>query len=140
MNQKTRKAQSQRLPPWLTFDRSDRFTITSYSLMTSPAYQSLTPTQKELLHVAHGQHFWAGNNRPSAAELTFLSKDEVRECFFLNRAVAVKFGVYGEKSTKLSHDIKVLIDRGFIKQVANGKANFKRSVYTYSEEWKRWRP
>lgn len=140
MNQKTRKAQSQRLPPWLTLDRSDRFTLISYSLMTSEAYRSLTPTQKELLHVAHGQHFWAGTNRPSAAELPFLSKDEVRECFYLNRSVAVKFGVYGEKSTKLSHDIKVLIERGFIKQVADGKATFKRSVYTYSEEWKRWRP
>lgn len=139
MNHKTRAAQKQRLPTWAAVEASDRSAPVTFSMITSSAYQKLTSTQKELLHICHGQYFWAGANRPTQNDLPNMDAESRRECFFINAGLAKRFGVYGKQSKKLYSDLRALVDCGFIERVSDGKPNFKRSIYRYSTKWKSYR-
>ena len=112
-----------------------------YSMLISPAFKDLTPRQRMLYIYAKTQYFGA-KSRPKSdyPDIEEYKTDNGRKYFYLNHFLLSNvFGLYPKSNTRdLYADTNKLIEHGFIKQVSNGKINQKRSIYTYSDEWKEW--
>ena len=112
-----------------------------YSMLISPAFKDLTPRQRMLYIYAKTQYFGA-KSRPKSdyPDIEEYKTDNGRKYFYLNHFLLSNvFGLYPKSNTRdLYADTNKLIEHGFIKQVSNGKINQKRSIFTYSDEWKEW--
>lgn len=132
------------------------------SMMLSKAHRDLTPRQRELLTVAYSQ-FYGARSRPC---LDFPEVDVFKECrgnkhIYLNKKLLVDvFGLYSENNhSAMYKDIDALVTHGFLDRLTprvnpkdkdgqrpnttideNGQMKFSRSIFSFSDKWRRWKP
>lgn len=119
----------------------DTTTNVCYSMLISPAFIDLSARQRMLYIYAKTQYFGARSRpRNDYKEIEEYQEDGGRKYFYLNHYLLSEvFGLYPKSNTRdLYRDIQKLCENGFIEQVANGRANQKRSIYRYSDKWKKW--
>lgn len=121
--------------------QTDTTTNLCYSMITSPAFKDLSAKQRMLYVYAKAQYYGARSRpRDDFKDIEEYQKDGGRKYFYLNHfLLSDVFALYPKSNSRdLYKDIKALVEHGFIEQVSNGKANQKRSIYTYSDKWKEW--
>lgn len=132
------------------------------SMMLSEAHRDLSPRQRELLTVAYSQFFGA-RSRPC---LDFPEVEMFGECrgnkfIYLNKKLLVDvFGLYSENNnSSMYKDIEALVSHGFLDRLTpkkdgqkkdgqrpnitideNGQMKFSRSIFSFSDKWKVWKP
>lgn len=128
------------------------------SMMLSDAHRNLTPRQRELLTVAYSQ-FYGARARPC---LDYPEVEAFKECrgnkyIYLNKKLLVDvFGLYTSTNHRqMYQDIDSLVDHGFLERTTpkvtdghrpnttideNGQMRFSRSIFSFSDRWRRWKP
>ncbi|MDD4592242.1 MAG: hypothetical protein PHG06_17720 [Parabacteroides sp.] len=100
-----------------------------YSMMTSLAYQELTPKQRDLYTHCKLQYYRiSAKQRPEAEDQTQ---------FYFNKYLwHGTYKLYNKGNEKSFYkDMDALIDRGFIRCVSSGKISRTKSVYQFSHKW-----
>ena len=104
------------------------------SMLQSNAFKGLKHRQKILYVYCKGQYYGKRKPRQDYKDIPELQGDDL---FYFNFDVAVEYGLYTEKSSKLFYsDMDALIKAGFIDRVVSGKAHKKKTIYRYSGRWK----
>lgn len=107
------------------------------SYLNSPAFHSLTGNQRALCIVYLSQ--WSTDPYKD----NYLEQDNItevirRESFYLNWALGKRIGIYRSKTT-FYKDLKRLEEVGFIDCLYHGHSKGDRSLYKWSERWKKFR-
>lgn len=109
------------------------------SMLTSPAFISLTKRQRLLYLYCKSQYY--GKRKPSKdfKELDMFQDDA---CFYMNRATIEKYNLYTKGNNGAFYDdIKELENKGFITRELQGGGNgHTKSVYKFSGKWKEYTP
>lgn len=100
------------------------------SMLTSPAFLSLTAQQKALYLYCKAQYYGA-KSRPD--------KDN-RELFYMNQYMwSERYKLYDKSNAKgFYRDRDALIEKGFIVCVEDGQATRTKSVYAFSSMWQKY--
>lgn len=118
--------------------RSDSFCMVFESLLQSAAYTDLSDKQKALYIVCTSQLY--GHRKPEKdhKDVPELQGDDV---FYLNwREVHERYGMYSQNNHgRFYKDMKVLQEHGFIKQIASGKSQHKKSIWQFDWQWQLWK-
>ena len=110
------------------------------SMLMSPAFLDLSPSQKVLLLYMRFQVYESTRVHERTPQVkykeTALFQDN-KYFHFSQYYWKDKYKLYGSNTT-FYKDKKALIAHGFIVEIANGKTQYTQTVYTFSEEWKSW--
>ncbi len=109
--------------------RSDTFGRPWDTLMLSEAYRGLTYRQQKLVSIALAQLY--GQAKPKEV---YRDCGYTDECFFLTLCEANKYGDYLKDEKAFRRDKKVLVERGILDLITQGKYG-KMSVYKFSSRW-----
>jgi hypothetical protein len=97
-------------------------------MLMSAAWRDLSPKQHELYLYCKAQLF-AEKQKPYGDE-----------SFTMNRSKwNLLYGLYNDGNEKgFYRDIDALIEHGFIICKSSGKATRTKSIYAYSDKWRKW--
>lgn len=117
--------------------RADTSANVYESMLLSKAYIDLKTRQKMLYIYCKAQYY--GKRKPSK-DYEEMGLFQSADCFYLNLACVVKYGLYTRNMRKEFYgDMKALQEHGFITQLAPGGGNGKaKSVYQFSSDWQKW--
>jgi len=104
------------------------------SMLTHPDFMGLKTRQK-ILYVYCKNQFY-GKRKPRS-DFPEIEKFQSDECFYMNLALVVEYGLYTKTGRKEFYsDMKALCEAGFIECISNGKSTKSRSIYRFSDKWK----
>ena len=106
------------------------------SMFFSPAFLDMSKNQR-LLYVCMKGEFYStrkpGMDHPDIFEL------QGDSAFYFNMSLAEKYGLYSRNNNRqFYNDIKAVESHGFIKTISSGKATHTRTIYKFSDAWKKW--
>ncbi len=103
------------------------------SMLTSAAFMDLKDRQQVLYFYCKNQYYGVRKPKLDYPDIEAVQSDE---CFYMNLALAVKYGLYTKSGNKEFYkDMKALVEAGFIDVVSSGKITGKRSIYRFSDRW-----
>lgn len=106
------------------------------SMLLSSAWKDLKPRERQLYLYCKAQYY--GKRKPSK-DYPDIEAFQSENCFYLNLAAVVKYGIYTRNGNKEFYaDIKTLAQHGFIEIVSSGKVTKTKSIYKYSDKWQTW--
>jgi hypothetical protein len=107
------------------------------SMLQSPAWKDLKPRERQLYLYCKSQYY--GKRKPSK-DYPDIEAFQSAECFYLNLASVVNYGIYKRSGNKEFYsDMKTLAEHGFIEVVSSGRYTKTKSIYKYSSKWKNWK-
>ena len=109
--------------------RNDTFPRVHTTLMLSEAYRSLTYRQQKLVSIAFDQLYGVAKPKEVYRDCGYTD-----DCIFLTHCEAKKYGDYLKDEKGFKKDKKVLVERGILDLVTQGKYG-KMSVYKFSSRW-----
>lgn len=116
--------------------RGDSFAAIYKSMMDSEAWRDITKNQ--IVLYVYMRIYGVNNRRPKK---DYPEREDLQNdiTFYFNMGLAEKVGLYKRgNSGSFYSDIKALEEHGFIKTISNGKINQTKSIYSFSDEWRRW--
>ena len=130
-----RKKQYQKKPFESTCEKSDTSSNIYESMLTSQAWSELTAQQK-VLYLHCKAQYYAEKRKP---KLTDDQHEDNSQLFTMNREKACHhYGLYKDNNRfGLYRDLSKLCEKGFIICVWNGKSNKSKSIYSFSDEWRK---
>ena len=96
--------------------RNDTFPQVHTTLMLSEAYRSLTYRQQKLVSIAFDQLYGVAKPKEVYRDCGYTD-----DCIFLTHCEANKYGDYLNDEKAFRKDRKVLVDRGILDLVSQGK-------------------
>lgn len=106
------------------------------SMLQSSAWKDLKPRERQLYLYCKAQYY--GKRKPKQ-DYPEIEKFQSDECFYLNLAAVVSYGIYTRNGGKEFYaDMKTLAEHGFIEVVSSGRITKSKSIYRYSGKWKDW--
>lgn len=106
------------------------------SMLMSKSFLHLTKNQRLLYVYMKNQYY--GKRKPCKdhPDIEILQGDDL---FYFSMGMAEKYGLYKKGSQgQFYKDIRAIEEHGFIKTIVNGKVKKEKSIYCFSDEWKRW--
>lgn len=109
------------------------------SMLRSQAYMDLTDKQKVLYSYCKLQFF--GKRKPQR-DFPEVEQFKGEDRFYMNVSLAIEeYGLYPKgSSSNFYRDMAALIEHGFIDRVSSGQSHRQKTVYAYSDRWKKWNP
>lgn len=98
------------------------------NMMNSPAWRTLTASQK-VLYVACKAQYYGDRENPDGDERNFT----------MNRSKWLQYELYKPSNAEgFYRDMEQLILHGFVRCIHQGKANRTKNVYQLSEKWQKY--
>ena len=117
--------------------RTDTFASIYESMLVSKAFMSLNKSQRLLYLYCKAQIM--GKRKPKE-DYKNLDLYQEEECFYLHLQAVIDYGLYSKNgATHFYRDMKVLEDKGFIKQLASGKNSKSKNIYKLVGDWKEYK-
>ena len=118
-------------PQWMTNGRSNRFIRVYINMMESDAFNSLTKNQRLLLIYMYAEY------NPSTK--THHPKNNINFFYFNRKKYKSELALYSN-DRQFYMDRDALVRHGFIEVVEAGYLTRSKSIYKYSQNWKRYDP
>ncbi|MBQ8885008.1 MAG: hypothetical protein IJY62_01345 [Clostridia bacterium] len=106
-----------------------------HSMLTSPQYKALSKSAKVLYTYCKAQYY-AEKKKPVPKHES-LTESESQRCFTMNMGKwRDEYEIYTNRA-QFYKDMGALMEMGFIDLVEDGKTTRTKSVYMFSDRWKR---
>ena len=102
----------------------------------SQAFRKLTGNQRELYYFCREQQYNRAGKPPKDI---YPDWEECKSdmAFFMNWGIVQSLGLYKTRYT-FYKDLKALVDIGFIDCLYNGHRDRNKSIYIYSDKWRKF--
>ena len=105
------------------------------SMLTSPAWQSLTHNAQVLYIYCKAQYY--AEKRKPIPQIRQLNDTHLKRCFTMNKSKWLDlYHIYNSDNGQFNKDMAMLIENGFVEVIESGKTSRTKSIYMLSDKWK----
>ena len=136
MSRNNKRSEKRKPKYWETATNKHYFVIYD-DLLESDAFRTLTARQKDLYLKCVSLYKNARIPKQDYPNLEWITGENE---FYISKATVLKCGLYPASSvSNLYKDMDALEEHGLVKKLSSGMAQHKKSIYSFSDEWKEYR-